>query len=85
MDFCTVVTAHQLTLIGFVILEMIFSVRYKYTKKLSYSCDCIICSKTRVAQHDELEPNLKKKPPQKRNMRVGSYCHVVSPTNLKKI
>ena len=26
-----------------------------------------------------------KNPPQKRNMRFGSYWHVVSPTNLKKI
>ena len=38
----------------------------------------------RIAQHDEIEPNLKKNPPQKRNMGFGSYCHVVSPTNLKK-
>ena len=36
-----------------------------------------------LSQHDELKPNLKN-PKQKQNMGVGSYCHVDSPTNLKK-
>ena len=46
-------------------------------------CDMAIVVKSST-QHDEVEPNLKKNPPQKRNMGFGGYCHVVSITNLKK-
>ena len=52
-------------------------------KKL-YTCSWTVDE--RIAQHDELKSNLKKILHRNRiwGLELGSYCHVVSPTNLKK-